>query len=173
MSDLLRIDLLDPGAIEFPVRPRRYKNLGAIRKEFRSAALVGFNMRGLMAYHTVIAAAHGSQGERVRGRSIKDKIDVTIDFEDFANHVGRACGVSIFTIGGTTTFAHLEKRCQRFRAEPGGIVAGKIITQVHSGGILSISLERVKPMAAPVGLFNPQRLLPRMAGCSLIWTATS
>ena len=122
------------GAIEFSVRTEGQKNLCSIGEELRCPALISLDMGGLMAYHAVIAAAHRSQRKGVGRGPIKNKIHVAIRFEDLANHVGRASGIHIISVGRAASFARLTEGPQRLRAKPGRIVAGKVVTQLHSGG---------------------------------------
>ena len=91
------------------------------------------------------AHAHPHRSDTGRGKKIptlhanvaaviKNEIDVAIRFEDLANHVGRARRVNIISMGWTSSFARLDEDRQRFKAKLGRIVAGKIVTQLHSGG---------------------------------------
>ena len=108
MSDRFRIIFRCPEHIEFSVGTGGQKNLCSIGKELRSPALISLDMGGLVAYHAVIAAAHRSQRKRVGRRSIKNEIHVTIRFEDLANHVGRAGGMSVISVRRTASFARLD-----------------------------------------------------------------
>ena len=123
-------------AIKLSVRTRRYENLCSVRKELRGATLVRLDMRGFVAYDTVIAAAHGRQRERVRSRPVKDKIDVAIRLKDLANPIARPRGMDILSVGRTTSIARINEGSQRFGTKPCRIVAGKVVTGFHAADTL-------------------------------------
>ena len=124
----------DSGEVEFAIWPRRHQDLCSIGKELGCAALIRLDMRGLVTNNAMVAPTHRSQRERVGGRSIEDKIDITIGLEDLTNHVGRAGGMTILSVRGTATFIRVSKRLERFGTKPSRIVAGKVVSLVHCGG---------------------------------------
>jgi len=65
--------VLDRHRVDLAVRAADGEQLGAIGEKLAGAALVGFDMGGLVADDAVIGVAQGGQGQGVGGGAVKTK----------------------------------------------------------------------------------------------------
>ena len=89
------------------------------------------DMGRLVTDHAVIAAAHRSQRERIRRGSVENEVDVAVRLEKFPNHIRRAGGIPILSIGRAASLVASARAASASWTEPGGVVAGKIVTRLH------------------------------------------
>ena len=71
----------------------------AAREELRGSALVRLQVGFLVADDRVVGLADGGNGQRVRCRSVEDKEDITISFENFADAIAGPRSVRVRTVG--------------------------------------------------------------------------
>jgi len=112
-----------------------WKELAAAGEKFWCAAFVGVDVGDLVAEYTLMAGAQGGKREGVGGSAVEDKKRLAIGGEKLAEKLLRAgCG-GVFAVAGDAGHVGRIKSGKSFRADAGGVVAGKreVVTGWHSG----------------------------------------
>jgi hypothetical protein len=134
------------------------QDFGTVGEEFRSSALVGFDMGDASTDDAVVTAAEGCQGQTVGGRAIEGEENLAIGLEQVADPIGGCRRETIFTIGRASTVVRLGQRRQGLWAHTGVVVAGEGRGAIDGIGVRHGRLHRL-PVTEPTELTTADPLL--------------
>ncbi len=106
------------------------EQLGAVGKELRRTALVGFDVGGLGADDAVIALAQRGQGQGVGGSAVEGEEHLAVGLEQLAEVLGGPFGPLIVAIGALVALVGLLHRGPGFGADAGIVVAGELLAVI-------------------------------------------
>jgi hypothetical protein len=86
-------------------------------------------VRVLVTEDAVKGLAKLCQGERIGGRSVEDKENVTIDFEKVAHPIAQPPGPLIVAIGWRDSGIGVSHRCGRFRTNTSRVVTREFLAR--------------------------------------------
>src|SRR2546425_4239475 len=84
--------------VDLPFGPANHEQLGAFREKFWRAAFVGLDVCMFMTNDAVKGLAKLSEGERIRGRTAKNKVNLAIGLEDFADTFADTRSPSVISV---------------------------------------------------------------------------
>src|SRR5438045_9631393 len=92
----------------------------------RTTACACVHMFTVMTNDVVMRLTKLGERERVCRRAVKDKVNVAIGLEQVADELAGACGPLVVAIRQCGINVRRFQHCPGFRANPGGVVTGKI-----------------------------------------------
>ena len=110
----------------FPSAPGSSRTLRAVGEELRRAALGGLDVRLLVAEDAVVRLAERGQRKRIGRRAVEDEEHLAVGLEHVADQVGRLGRPGVVAIADFVALVGLGHRGERFRANPGIVVTGKL-----------------------------------------------
>jgi hypothetical protein len=109
------------------------EELGAIGKEFWCAAFIRFNVGSVATNDAMVRLAKRRQSKGICGRSVEDKEDLAIGFEEFAKRVRCFGGPGVVTVcGDMAVICGLRSRGGS-GTDSGVIVARELLNKVFCG----------------------------------------
>ncbi|MNP18231.1 hypothetical protein D3C76_1107040 [compost metagenome] len=114
----------------------RGQQLGAVGEELWRAALIGFDVGGLGADHTVVALAQRGQGQGVGGGAVEGEEHLAVGFEQLAEVFRGAFGPLVVAVGAVVAMVGFFHRRPGFGADTGIVVAGELLALVCHGTVL-------------------------------------
>lgn len=116
---------LDGFRRQFGVFARTTDQFRASGEKLRRSALVGHDVRLLMANYGVIAVTNRRKRQRVRRRAVEDKEDLGLVFEQGPQPLAGLGRVTIVPVRADRSVIRLRQHRPSLRADPGRVVAGK------------------------------------------------
>jgi len=109
--------------LEFSARTRERKEFAAAGKKFRRTALVGVDVRDLVAKHTLMPRAERGERKGVGGGAIEHEERFAIGLEDIAHELLRAGGGRVCAVARDAAGIRGVERGERLGTNPRGVVA--------------------------------------------------
>ncbi len=116
---------LDLRGVEFAVWAGGHEDLGAVGKKFGGAALIGLDVRIVVADDAVVALAEGGEGEGIGGGPVENEEYLAVGLEHHAQQVARPHGPFIVAIRRQAAAIGFGQGGPGFGTDAGGVVAGE------------------------------------------------
>ena len=116
----------DPGRGEPAAVAGQGEKFRAVGEKFRGPALVGLDVRHLVAEDRVVRLAHGGEGQRVGRRAIEHKKHLRRALEDLANQLAGPGRPRVVAIARLALLVGTSERFPGAGTHRGRVVAGKL-----------------------------------------------